>query len=169
MKGLEDERQKAASRGKMIRGRREGGGEKRFTVKAEQIMSYPESTQTQRDLKMDNTSHQILFFFLLLRLLLLLIEWRHSRRSPIREEAPRAAVPHPNLMKHAAVLLLVVVLLLLSGRLWVRGGVAGVKPAAPAPRPPLRLVMDTYLAALLTQRSQLLLFLLEERTHAVAQ
>lgn len=122
---------------------------------------------------MDNTSHQKLFLLLLLLHfipLLLFIEGCHSRGGLVREEASAAAVPHSDLVKHA---LLLVLLIFLSRRLG--GGVAGVEPAAPGPSPPLGLVVDADLAALLLRRCRLLLvtiqplllLLLLEGTHAV--
>lgn len=101
-----------------------------------------------------DTSHQKLFLPILHFIsLLLFVEGRHARGGPVGEEAPLAAVPHLPILKHAALLLLF--LLLFSGGL--RGGVAGVKPAAPRPSPPLGLVVDADLAALLLQRSWLLI------------
>lgn len=109
---------------------------------------------------MDNTSHQELFVVLLLLCfipLLFFIEGCHSRGGAVGEEASGTAVPHSDLVKHAA-LLVVVLLLVLPGRLG--GGVAGVEPAAPGPSPPLGLLVDADLTALVLQRSWLLLVLL---------
>lgn len=97
-------------------------------------------------------SHQKLFLpiFCLISLLLF-VEGRHARGGPVGEEAPLAAVPHPHVLKHTAFLLLLLVLF--SGGL--RGGVAGIEPAASSLAPPLGLVVDTHLAALLLQVSWL--------------
>lgn len=110
-----------------------------------------------------NTSHQELFVILLLLLLfiplLFFIEGRHSRGGAVREDAPGAAVPHSDLVEHAALVVLVVVLLLILARR-LGGGVARVEPAAPGPSPPLGLVVDADLVALASQRSGLLLVLI---------
>lgn len=86
---------------------------------------------------------------------LLFIKGRHSRGSPVGEEAPPAGMPRSKLVKHAALLVLIF-LVLLSGGLGARGGVAGVEPAAPGPRPPLRLVVDAHVTVALPQMSRLL-------------